>query len=235
MSPVSAGRILVVDDDTALAEMLQIVLQASGFDTHWVGRGDEALAEFRRTKPDLVLLDLMLPGRDGVDVCRDLRAESDFLPAVFALGLRARPARRHGRRTHARRAVAQIDHDAAALRFDALQRTPEAAGLAAGEQWLGLELAGQTWRLYQLDQLAYLLPPAVQDGLQAVGILYSREQRIHQGQLRLTDCPAPLQALCVQDAEQADHWLRAHVTGPPFGPSSNCRCRCAHSRKAATA
>jgi len=79
---VSAGRILVVDDDTALAEMLQIVLQASGFDTHWVGRGDEALAEFRRTKPDLVLLDLMLPGRDGVDVCRDLRAESD-VPIVM--------------------------------------------------------------------------------------------------------------------------------------------------------
>ncbi len=82
MSPVSAGRILVVDDDTALAEMLQIVLQASGFDTHWVGRGDEALAEFRRTKPDLVLLDLMLPGRDGGDVCRDLRAESD-VPIVM--------------------------------------------------------------------------------------------------------------------------------------------------------
>lgn len=82
MSPVTAGRILVVDDDAALAEMLQIVLQASGFDTSWVGRGDEALAEFRRTKPDLVLLDLMLPGRDGVDVCRDLRAESD-VPIVM--------------------------------------------------------------------------------------------------------------------------------------------------------
>lgn len=82
MSPVSAGRILVVDDDAALAEMLQIVLQASGYDTAWVGRGDEALAEFRRAKPDLVLLDLMLPGRDGVDVCRDLRAESD-VPIVM--------------------------------------------------------------------------------------------------------------------------------------------------------
>ena len=76
MSPVSAGRILVVDDDTALAEMLQIVLRASGFDTSWVGRGDEVMAEFGRFKPDLVLLDLMLPGRDGVDVCRDIRAES---------------------------------------------------------------------------------------------------------------------------------------------------------------
>ncbi len=76
------SRVLVVDDDAALAEMLQIVLQASGYETFWVGRGDEALAEFRRCKPDLVLLDLMLPGRDGVDVCRDLRAETD-IPIVM--------------------------------------------------------------------------------------------------------------------------------------------------------
>ena len=79
---LTGSRVLVVDDDAALAEMLQIVLQASGFETSWVGRGDEALEEFRRFKPDLVLLDLMLPGRDGVDVCRDLRATSD-VPIVM--------------------------------------------------------------------------------------------------------------------------------------------------------
>ena len=76
------GRVLVVDDDVALAEMLQIVLQASGFETSWVARGDLVLDEFRRTRPDLVLLDLMLPGRDGVEICRDLRAESD-VPIVM--------------------------------------------------------------------------------------------------------------------------------------------------------
>lgn len=73
---------LVVDDDAALAEMLQIVLQASGYETSWVARGDEVVDEFGRFKPDLVLLDLMLPGRDGVDVCRDLRAISD-VPIVM--------------------------------------------------------------------------------------------------------------------------------------------------------
>ena len=78
----SGSMILVVDDDVALAEMLQIVLQASGFETSWVSRGDRVLDEFRRCRPDLVLLDLMLPGRDGVDVCRDLRAESD-VPIVM--------------------------------------------------------------------------------------------------------------------------------------------------------
>lgn len=77
VKPVDGAKILVVDDDVALAEMVQIVLQQTGYETAWVGRGDHVLDEFRRLRPDLVLLDLMLPGRDGVDVCRDLRAESD--------------------------------------------------------------------------------------------------------------------------------------------------------------
>lgn len=70
------GRVLVVDDDTALAEMLGIVLRSEGFDPSFVFDGDRALAAFRDTKPELVLLDLMLPGRDGIDVCRQIRAES---------------------------------------------------------------------------------------------------------------------------------------------------------------
>lgn len=69
-------RVLVVDDDAALSEMLQLVLRSEGFDTRLCHSGDRALAAFRDYRPDLVLLDLMLPGRDGVDVCRDIRAES---------------------------------------------------------------------------------------------------------------------------------------------------------------
>ena len=70
------GRVLVVDDDTALSEMLGIVLSNEGFDPVFCANGDDALAVFRDKRPDLVLLDLMLPGRDGVDVCRQIRAES---------------------------------------------------------------------------------------------------------------------------------------------------------------
>jgi two-component system response regulator MtrA len=73
---MSRGRVLVVDDDPALAEMLGIVLRTEGFEPSFVSDGDRALAAFRSTKPDLVLLDLMLPGTDGVDVCRQIRAES---------------------------------------------------------------------------------------------------------------------------------------------------------------
>jgi two-component system, OmpR family, response regulator MtrA len=70
------GRVLVVDDDVALAEMLGIVLRGEGIEPFFVFDGDKALAAFRETKPDLVLLDLMLPGTDGIDVCRQIRAES---------------------------------------------------------------------------------------------------------------------------------------------------------------
>ncbi len=70
------GKVLVVDDDMALAEMLGIVLRGEGFDPVFCSNGSEALRVFRETRPDIVLLDLMLPGKDGVDVCRLIRAES---------------------------------------------------------------------------------------------------------------------------------------------------------------
>jgi two-component system response regulator MtrA len=56
--------------------MLSIVLRNEGFEPIWCAHGDKAFSAFKEAKPDLVLLDLMLPGRDGVDVCRDIRAES---------------------------------------------------------------------------------------------------------------------------------------------------------------
>ncbi len=70
------GRVLVVDDDPALAEMLGIVLRGEGFEPSFVADGEKALAAFHDTKPDLVLLDIMLPGKDGLEVCRAIRAES---------------------------------------------------------------------------------------------------------------------------------------------------------------
>jgi two-component system response regulator MtrA len=68
--------VLVVDDDPSLAEMLTIVLRQEGFDSRVCSRGDRALAEFRDYRPDVLLLDLMLPGKDGIDVCKEIRAES---------------------------------------------------------------------------------------------------------------------------------------------------------------
>ncbi len=70
------GPILVVDDDAALAEMLQLVLIKEGFSTAWVGHGSDVMDVFREHRPALVLLDLMLPGRDGIRICQDIRRES---------------------------------------------------------------------------------------------------------------------------------------------------------------
>jgi two-component system response regulator MtrA len=70
------GRVLVVDDDNALSEMLGIVLRGEGFEPLFCADGSGALDAFRVSRPDLVLLDLMLPGKDGIEVCRQIRAES---------------------------------------------------------------------------------------------------------------------------------------------------------------
>ena len=70
------ARILVVDDDTALAEMIGIVLRTEGFDPAFCADGAAAVDAWRTERPDLVLLDLMLPGVDGIEVCTRIRAES---------------------------------------------------------------------------------------------------------------------------------------------------------------
>lgn len=74
--------IMVVDDDQDLAEMLGIVLNGSGYEVDLVNNGDEVMDIFRANPPDLVLLDVMLPGLDGIEVCRLIRNES-MIPIVM--------------------------------------------------------------------------------------------------------------------------------------------------------
>ncbi|MEN9679541.1 MAG: hypothetical protein RLZ57_670 [Actinomycetota bacterium] len=75
-------KVLVVDDDQDLAEMLGIVITGAGMDVEIVSRGDEAVNAFHENKPDLVLLDLMLPGIDGIEVCKQIRQKS-MVPIVM--------------------------------------------------------------------------------------------------------------------------------------------------------
>lgn len=75
-------KILVVDDDPAISEMLTIVLEAEGFEAVPVMDGLEAVPAFRTQNPDLILLDLMLPGMSGVDICKEIRKESN-VPVVM--------------------------------------------------------------------------------------------------------------------------------------------------------
>ncbi|MEX2487047.1 MAG: response regulator transcription factor [Nitriliruptoraceae bacterium] len=71
------SRLLIVEDERAIAEGLSIVLEADGFEVVWVKDGREAIAAWERHRPDLVILDLMLPGMSGTDICRAIRARSE--------------------------------------------------------------------------------------------------------------------------------------------------------------
>ncbi len=75
-------RVLVVDDDEHLAEMLGIVLKKNGFEAAFVAHGGRAVSAFREVRPDIVLLDLMLPGADGMQICREIRQES-LVPIIM--------------------------------------------------------------------------------------------------------------------------------------------------------
>jgi two-component system alkaline phosphatase synthesis response regulator PhoP len=70
-------KILVIDDEPKIVEICRDYLKAAGFDVITAPDGVQGLAQVRIQKPDLVVLDLMMPGMDGLDVCRSLRRESD--------------------------------------------------------------------------------------------------------------------------------------------------------------
>ncbi len=70
-------KVLLVEDEVAIAEGLTVSLESEGYQVKWVRDGLDAVGQWERFRPDLVLLDVMLPGRSGTDVCRDLRGRSD--------------------------------------------------------------------------------------------------------------------------------------------------------------
>jgi two-component system response regulator MtrA len=74
--------VMVVDDDQDLAEMLSIVLTGAGMEVDLVNRGDQVMDLFNTHSPDLILLDVMLPGIDGIEVCKLIR-EKSMVPIVM--------------------------------------------------------------------------------------------------------------------------------------------------------
>lgn len=70
-------KILIVDDDENIAELISLYLLKECFDTEIAANGEEALEKFKSYNPNLILLDIMLPGIDGYDVCREIRKESN--------------------------------------------------------------------------------------------------------------------------------------------------------------
>lgn len=74
---VSKQKILIVDDDNNIAELIALYLTKECFETKIVNDGEEALKEFVSFRPDLIILDLMLPGVDGFEICRQIRSQKN--------------------------------------------------------------------------------------------------------------------------------------------------------------
>ena len=73
----AARQVLIVEDEPKLASLVADYLKAASFETRIIHDGREVIAAVKANEPDLILLDLMLPGRDGLDICRELRSFSD--------------------------------------------------------------------------------------------------------------------------------------------------------------
>src|SRR5579862_7341996 len=84
-----SARILVVDDDASARDALVSLLLREGFDVTAVSDGPAALAECASSRPDLLLVDIMMPGMDGLEVCRRIKAlpETRLTPVVLVTGL----------------------------------------------------------------------------------------------------------------------------------------------------
>ncbi|MEO7234340.1 MAG: response regulator transcription factor [Lapillicoccus sp.] len=78
-----AALVMVVEDDAAIAQMISLQLELSGYRTHVERDGLSALEAIRRERPAVVLLDIGLPGLDGIQVCRRLRSADDWTPILF--------------------------------------------------------------------------------------------------------------------------------------------------------
>ena len=76
MDLISKGKILIVEDERKLASLLGDYLRQAGYESHWMDSGIDVVPWVREHAPDLILLDLMLPGWDGMDICRDIRGFS---------------------------------------------------------------------------------------------------------------------------------------------------------------
>jgi DNA-binding response OmpR family regulator len=83
MSVENRGLVLVAEDERPIADLIGMYLRSDGFGVHAVATGPDALAAARRLHPVAMILDVGLPGIDGTEVCRTLRAEGDSVPILF--------------------------------------------------------------------------------------------------------------------------------------------------------
>ena len=82
-NPSSSGSVLIIDDETEIRESLETLLEMEGFDVETAVSGEEGLLRIGEHPYDLVLLDLALPGRDGMDILSEIHAHDERLPVIM--------------------------------------------------------------------------------------------------------------------------------------------------------
>ncbi|HEY5608303.1 MAG TPA: response regulator [Alphaproteobacteria bacterium] len=176
----SPHRILIVDDNEANRDILATRLKANGYALLQAGDGEEALEVARREKPDLILLDIMMPKIDGVEVCRQLKADKDlpFMPIILVTA-----------KTDTKDVVAGLDAGAdeyltkpidqaalvarvrSVLRLKALhdQVQAQASELAGWNKTLEARVAGQLGEIERIGRLKRFLAPQVAELVMSSG------------------------------------------------------------------
>ncbi len=158
------GRILVVEDEPKLAELLRDYLEQAGYEPHCLGDGREVVPWIRERAPDLVLLDLMLPGRDGMEICREIRSFSG-VPVIMVtarveeidrlLGLELGADDYICKPASPREVVARVK---AVLRRSGKQPLPAGRGLSLDKERFRATLHGRDLELTAIEfQLLHIL------------------------------------------------------------------------------
>ncbi|CAM5223115.1 Two-component system response regulator BaeR OS=Castellaniella defragrans OX=75697 GN=HNR28_001717 PE=4 SV=1 [Castellaniella defragrans] len=173
-------RILVVEDEPKLAGVLRTYLEAAGYEVAWVADGLQVMDSVRESPPDLVLLDLMLPGRDGLDVCRDIRAHA-AIPIVMVTARTEEIDRLIGLELGADDYICKpySPREVVARVKAVLRRTQTQASFAQAAGGQGLEVEASTYQA-RLDGISLDLTP-VEFRLLALlashpGRIFSRDQ-----------------------------------------------------------
>ena len=98
MGAARATRILVADDDPSILRLLQLNFELEGFEVETAADGEEALAQAMAGSPDVIVLDVMMPGLDGWEVCRRLKEDAKMhgVPVILLTALGQERERRHG-------------------------------------------------------------------------------------------------------------------------------------------
>lgn len=146
-------KVLIADDDRAIRQSLATALELHGYDVTACSDGVQALAAFRESRPDVLVLDVMMPGVDGLGVCQVLRAEGDRIP-ILMLTARVETADRvAGLDAGADDYVPKpYDIDEVLARLRALMRRAEASAPSDDLLVADVRLSPTSWRAWRGDQ-----------------------------------------------------------------------------------